>query len=174
MNSPIRSCETHTYYSRNPNSRKIPGPKNCKLRGFTIVYFQSNGFIKKGLLHRKSLFQILETIKFQYTNWTYPDDSHQRFKHLVQLVGDWQYNCPADYLTDSLKHSNIYKYRFEVQNPMDNWPLWTGVKHGAELDYIFGRPLGTTLNDKDDPFRLRDLEVSLIMMSAWANFVKHG
>ena len=124
--------------------------------------------------HRFISFQILETIKFQYTNWTYPDDSHQRFKHLIQLVGDWQYNCPEHYLTESLRNSNIYKYRFEVQNPMDNWPLWTGVKHGAELDYIFGRPL-ETINDKSDhTFNIRDLEVSQIMMSAWANFVKYG
>ena len=139
---------------------------------FNVCPFQITSLYNE--FHRFISFQILETIKFQYTNWTYPDDSHQRFKHLIQLVGDWQYNCPEHYLTESLRNSNIYKYRFEVQNPMDNWPLWTGVKHGAELDYIFGRPL-ETINDKSDhTFNIRDLEVSQIMMSAWANFVKYG
>ena len=37
MNSRIRRCETHTHNLRIPNSQKIPSPKNCELRGFTII-----------------------------------------------------------------------------------------------------------------------------------------
>ena len=37
MHSRIRSCKTHTRNLRIPNSRKIPGPKNRELRGFTDV-----------------------------------------------------------------------------------------------------------------------------------------
>ena len=86
------------------------------------------------------------------------------------MVGDWQYNCPVDLVTSTLKKSKIYKYRFEVRNPMDKWPIWTGVKHGDEFDYIFGRPLiSENLN-----FQTRDEKVSEIMMNSWANFIKYG
>ena len=36
MNSQIRSYKTHTHNLQIPNLRKIPGPKNCELRGFTV------------------------------------------------------------------------------------------------------------------------------------------
>ena len=42
MNLQIRSCKTHTRYLQIPNSWKIPGPKNHKLRGFTVNAFFSN------------------------------------------------------------------------------------------------------------------------------------
>ena len=112
---------------------------------------------------------LVETIKFQYTNWTHPEDPQRRFENLVQLVGDWQYNCPVDLVTSSLKSSQIFKYLFEVRNPKDPWPTWTGVKNGDELDYIFGRPLANP-----DGFKTRDKYVSEILIGAWANFIKYG
>ena len=65
------------------------------------------------------------------------------FKQVLNLIGDYQYNCPVDHLANLLANQNdkIYKYSFDVRNPMDSWPKWSGVKHGAELDYLFGRPI---------------------------------
>ena len=62
--------------------------------------------------------QIIETIKFQYTNWTHPENPQKRFELLLQMVGDWQYNCPVDLVTSTLKKSKIYKYRFEGDSKM--------------------------------------------------------
>lgn len=115
---------------------------------------------------------MVDTIKFQYTNWTNPLDDHLRFEALQSLVADWQYNCPVDQVTQTLADSlNIYKYRFEVNNPHIVWPRWSGVKHGDEFDYIFGRPLATL---GDGLFEEKDVHLSNFMIRAWANFAKHG
>ena len=73
MNSRIISCQTHTPNLRIPNSRKIPGPKNHKLRRFAVhTYFTElfpclkNLSINKVLLTKKNIFQneILDHLIF--------------------------------------------------------------------------------------------------------------
>lgn len=93
-----------------------------------------------------------------------------RFEALQRLVSDWHYSCPVDHVTDTLSQaSDIFKYRFSVKNPYDMWPQWSGVNHGDELDYVFGRPLAS-----EDMFGERDKELSRFMIEAWTNFAKYG
>ena len=94
------------------------------------------------------------------------------FKQVLSLIGDYQYNCPVDHLANLLANQNdkIYKYSFDVRNPMDSWPKWSGVKHGAELDYLFGRPF---LSD-NKLFTSEHKDISNFMIEAWTNFVKYG
>ena len=79
---------------------------------------------------------------------------------------------PVDHLANLLANQNdkIYKYSFDVRNPMDSWPKWSGVKHGAELDYLFGRPI---LSD-NKLFTSEHKDISNFMIEAWTNFVKYG
>ena len=115
---------------------------------------------------------MAEVIKFQYTNWSNVENQEMTFKQVLTLIGDYQYNCPVDYLANTLaaKTNNIYKYLFDVRNPMNTWPKWSGVKHGDELDYLFGRPILSN----NESFTDEHVEVSIFMIEAWSNFVKFG
>ena len=115
---------------------------------------------------------MAETIKFQYTNWSNVENQEMTFKQVLTLIGDYQYNCPVDHLANTLatKTNNIYKYLFDVRNPMNTWPKWSGVKHGDELDYLFGRPILSN----NESFTDEHVEVSSFMIEAWSNFVKFG
>merc|ERR1712119_265577 len=86
--------------------------------------------------------EVVESIKFFYTNWTNPINEVNMFKAVQDLVGDYQTNCPVDFVTNLLSRKvPVYRYLFEAKNPLDVWPSWTGVKSNDEFDYIFGRPL---------------------------------
>ena len=61
------------------------------------------------------------------------------------------------------------RYRFAVRNPTDVWPKWSGVKHGDELDYLFGRPFV-----QREKFPETDVVLTSFIMKSWANFVKLG
>ena len=111
------------------------------------------------------LFQIVETIRFQYTNWTNYGNDEFNFASILNLIGDWQYKCPQDFIADTLADvTTLYKYKFGVRNPNDNWPNWTGVKHGDELDYVFGRPVSSKEEFNDEHFNL-----SKFIIEAWSN-----
>ena len=68
-----------------------------------------------------------------------------------------------------LSHALFRRYLFSVRNPLDPWPLWSGVKHGDELDYVFGRPLS-----QPEIFDGKDIAISRFIIQSWANFVRTG
>ena len=48
------------------------------------------------------IFQVQDSIKFQYTNWSSPESDESRFSLLTKLVGDSQYDCPVDSVAEML------------------------------------------------------------------------
>ena len=87
------------------------------------------------------------------------------------MIGDYEFSCGVDHLAKSLADiTNVYKYQFAVRSPVDPWPKWSDVKHGDEMDYLFGRPIA--LNNS--LFTEEHKKLSKFMINTWANFVKHG
>ena len=146
---------------------------NTELYSKEITQFQYEDFIHEifstGSFHQSEKFQYL--ITFQYRNWTLTSEPKFSTESILTMISDWQYNCPVDFVSDTLADvSNIYKYRFNVKNPFDMWPSWSGVKHGDELDYIFGRPLAS----KSEKFPIEHMNLSKFMIETWSNFAKYG
>ena len=71
-------------------------------------------------------------------------------------------------------HPSI-RYKFSVRSPSDPWPTWSGVKHGSELEYVFGRPIAESAAvDGASEFDVRDASISRFIIESWSNFVKNG
>jgi hypothetical protein len=51
------------------------------------------------------LFQVLEVIKFRFTNWTDPEESEQLFRSLFRIVSESQFDCPVDEVATELAKS---------------------------------------------------------------------
>eukprot|EP00095_Tigriopus_kingsejongensis_P003019 maker-scaffold170_size291898-snap-gene-1.43 protein:Tk03019 transcript:maker-scaffold170_size291898-snap-gene-1.43-mRNA-1 annotation:"af321574_1acetylcholinesterase precursor" len=114
--------------------------------------------------------QIQKAIKFQYTNWTHKDQDENRFHLLTKMVADQQYDCPVeDTIFLMATKFQAFRYIFSVKSPQDQWPTWTGVKHGDEMDYVFGRPLAEPLN-----FSVKDVFMSKFLIRSWTEFVNTG
>ena len=142
---------------------------NTELYSNDITQLQYEEAIQKLFSNYPKKFQDL--ITFQYRNWTLQANPQFSADSILTLISDWQYNCPVDLVSDTLADvsSNVYKYRFNVRNPFDLWPKWTGVKHGDEMDYIFGRPMN--FNEK---FPMEHMSLSKFMIETWSNFAKYG
>ena len=62
------------------------------------------------------------------------------------------------------------RYKFSVRSPSDPWPTWSGVRHGSELEYVFGRPIADTAGG----FGVKDASISRFIIESWSNFIKSG
>ena len=143
---------------------------NTELYSKDITQSQYEEAIQKLFSNYPKKFQDL--ITFQYRNWTLQASPQFSAESILTLISDWQYNCPVDLVSDTLADlTNVYKYRFNVRNPFDLWPKWTGVKHGDEMDYIFGRPLASSFDEK---FPMEHMSLSKFMIETWSNFAKYG
>lgn len=121
-------------------------------------------------LFADSPIHVQKAIKFQYTNWTDSQSDQSRFKLLTKMVADHQYDCPLDEtVTLMAARFKIFRYLFTVNSPQDQWPKWTGVKHGDEMDYILGRPLLEPLQ-----FSVKDVFLSKFLIQSWTKFVNTG
>ena len=80
INSQIRSCETHICNLRITISRKIPGPKNSEVRGFTVgIYLHIRYILEDEVLiefritifsvHLGFVFRLLVWQQIQFYKW---------------------------------------------------------------------------------------------------------
>ncbi|CAH1778961.1 unnamed protein product [Owenia fusiformis] len=103
----------------------------------------------------------------------------------VEFQTDHSYTAPAIYHATghSAQVSNTYFYNFIHRSINSPEPVEKGVIHGAELDYIFGIPFFTnetcpwgcnTIRWVKQVWTKQDKEISRMMMTQWANFMKTG
>lgn len=69
----------------------------------------------------------------------------------------------------ALSGGTTYMYYFTHRSSINPWPAWTGVMHGYEIEFVFGRPLNASLG-----YTPEEIDMSLRMMNVWATFARTG
>ena len=63
-----------------------------------------------------------------------------------------------------------FRYYYTQRSSTDQWPSYTGVKHGDELEFTFGHPItNLTGNYPED-----EAQLSEYIVDYWLNFVIDG
>ena len=70
-------------------------------------------------------------------------------------------------LINYLSPYSRYFYNHRVSN--DPWPVWTGSKHGDEIQILFGLPL-----QYPKMFKSEEVKFSNDVIRYWMNFVRTG
>ena len=127
----------------------------------------------------KNLFLILrntagligDALEFMYTPWPDNSDKYALRSQLVDLVGDYLFFAPSHKVADI--HSKVAPvYMYEFAHKSMNVSLgteWMGVAHGDNVDYDFGVPFLPIR-----PYSATDRNVSLFIMTMYANFARSG
>uniref|UniRef100_A0ACB8EXC0 Uncharacterized protein n=1 Tax=Sphaerodactylus townsendi TaxID=933632 RepID=A0ACB8EXC0_9SAUR len=106
-----------------------------------------------------------EAVVLQYTDWK---DEHNREKNreaMDDIVGDHNVICPVMHFAARFaEHGNkVYAYLFDHRASNLIWPLWMGVPHGYEIEFVFGLPLNNSLNYTEE-----EKTLSRRMMRYWS------
>lgn len=123
---------------------------------------------------------IKYSVKFQYTNWTHPDDPLNFRNNLLQLSTDANFVIPAVKVADAHSYTNFnastYMYMFSHRlsyNTRD--PVWvTEASHGSEILPAFGFPAEMMKTAGLGRVKVPEREYFLAdsMMTWISNFVK--
>ncbi len=75
-------------------------------------------------------------------------------------------------------YSPLYAYRFDWDEQADSWFLpfsdILGAAHAAEIAFVMGKPMYGSIGDYMYPDTPSAAALTKHMMSAWANFARHG
>ena len=129
----------------------------------------------------KPVPELLKSIvAYQYTDWSYPENARLQY---VKFTGDLFFNVPGvewGLLHANSSDSNSWMYHFEaeVEKNVIPMPSWVkGANHADELMPIFGysvKGFGELRNITDYVPPEWELDLSEVMMTMWANFIKTG
>lgn len=112
-----------------------------------------------------------EAVVLHYTDWLHPEDPARLREAMSDVVGDHNVVCPVAQLAGRLaaQGARVYAYIFEHRASTLSWPLWMGVPHGYEIEFIFGLPLEPSLN-----YTIEERTFAQRLMRYWANFARTG
>ncbi|XP_042329877.1 acetylcholinesterase [Sceloporus undulatus] len=125
--------------------------------------------VRIGVPHANDI--AAEAVVLQYTDWQDEDNREKNREAMDDIVGDHNVICPVmHFAARYAEHGNkVYAYLFDHRASNLIWPLWMGVPHGYEIEFIFGLPLNNSLN-----YTTEEKELSRRMMRYWANFARTG
>uniref|UniRef100_P37136-2 Isoform H of Acetylcholinesterase n=1 Tax=Rattus norvegicus TaxID=10116 RepID=P37136-2 len=112
-----------------------------------------------------------EAVVLHYTDWLHPEDPAHLRDAMSAVVGDHNVVCPVAQLAGRLaaQGARVYAYIFEHRASTLTWPLWMGVPHGYEIEFIFGLPLDPSLN-----YTVEERIFAQRLMQYWTNFARTG
>ncbi|KAF6117570.1 butyrylcholinesterase [Phyllostomus discolor] len=112
-----------------------------------------------------------ESILFHYADFLDDQRAEKYREALDDVVGDYNFICPALEFTKKLTDlgNDAFFYYFEHQSSKLPWPVWMGVMHGYEIEFVFGLPLERRVN-----YTKAEEILSRSIMKRWANFAKYG
>ncbi|KAL0969976.1 hypothetical protein UPYG_G00235470 [Umbra pygmaea] len=107
----------------------------------------------------------------QYTDWTDENNGILNRDSLAQMVGDHNFNCPVlEFAKRYTEHGGQARlYLFSHRSSTNPWPVWMGVMHGYEIEFVFGMPLNSTLGYLEE-----EVIMSKRIMKYWANLARTG
>ena len=130
----------------------------------------------------KTFDDVVQSVIFQYTNWTDPKNNEHRRNNALKLATHVDYAIPTLQTVDAHAgrdtNASTYFYEF-THNPTFRFynPSWvTGAGHGSELFFLFGfapemlHELGLTKHFVSEA----EVELSINMMRWISNFAKSG
>uniref|UniRef100_A0A915LDF0 Carboxylic ester hydrolase n=1 Tax=Romanomermis culicivorax TaxID=13658 RepID=A0A915LDF0_ROMCU len=88
-------------------------------------------------------------VKFEYWDKRCSKDTTFYREAVNQMVGDYFFTCDSIWLGDEIvkrSKGSVYIYHFEQRSSNNPWPLWMGVMHGYEIEYVFGLPIVAPAN----------------------------
>lgn len=114
---------------------------------------------------------VAEAVVLHYTDWLHPEDPAHLRDAMSAVVGDHNVVCPVAQLAGRLaaQGARVYAYVFEHRASTLTWPLWMGVPHGYEIEFIFGLPLDPSLN-----YTMEERIFAQRLMKYWTNFARTG
>ncbi len=65
----------------------------------------------------------------------------------------------------------IYRYKYAHRSSRDPYPAYTGVKHGDDVEFVFGTPLFDNLSEE---YQEEEVELAEDLVNYWSTFVKTG
>ncbi|NXF98694.1 ACES Acetylcholinesterase, partial [Eubucco bourcierii] len=89
-----------------------------------------------------------EAVVLHYTDWLDQDNPVKNREALDDIVGDHNVVCPLMHFAQrwAERGGKVYAYLFDHRASNLAWPLWMGVPHGYEIEFVFGQPLDPSLN----------------------------
>lgn len=128
---------------------------------------------------------LVQSIKYQYTDWSRPNDHDTNRDKMVDFMSDIHFFEPA--LNAIKKHNALkvasgrtYFYVFDHKPFFDLEPEWLeGAKHTMEIPYVFGFPDAMKVAAGFPPDMLftvpqKEQTLSSVVMKMWTNFAKTG
>lgn len=119
-----------------------------------------------------------EEVVYWYTRKFNNQTSQEDLRNAVANVyGDFNIICPLMLLSEAfvkIAPTNRY-YSYRLVQPLSqgiSWcPLWMGVCHAVDVEYVFGTPINSFSSGN---FSKEDVQLSVDMITSWTNFAKTG
>ncbi|VUZ45160.1 unnamed protein product, partial [Hymenolepis diminuta] len=96
---------------------------------------------------------------------------------LDDLSGELDFVCGTllfARLLSNIPNSKVQYFNFMHKTNGSQFPSWTGLMHGYEIEYVFGMPFSEPFTSQYYKFTQEEEELSKRVMKYWANFARTG